>query len=156
MRRGTIAPSAGSRLKAEPHLSGSGSEAEEVEEAGPGGAEDIEKGTPSSEVVVAKPPTIPLGSTTTAAIWLIAWFVNNVGVTLLNKWAFAKVSFPYPFALSAVHMTCNAAGAFLYFLLLPEERSKRKSLSPEGFKTILAFRFVIEIRRVLSVFVAPS
>jgi Triose-phosphate Transporter family len=42
--------------------------------------------------------------------WLIVWTVNNIAVTIVNKALFAVLSFPYPFALTAVHMAiCSSS-----------------------------------------------
>jgi hypothetical protein len=49
-----------------------------------------------------------------AAFWLIVWTVNNIAVTIVNKALFAVLSFPYPFALTAVHMAiCSSSHCLL-------------------------------------------
>lgn len=62
---------------------------------------------------------------TNVVIWLLLWTVNNVGLTLMNKAVFSKVSFPYPFLLSSVHMACNSLGAAMLSYFLGVEKCPR-------------------------------
>lgn len=62
-----------------------------------------------------------------ATFWLLVWTANNIGVTLLNKAAFAKVDFHYPYFLSFVHMVCNSIGSQLVFWSIRRDNLRLKA-----------------------------
>ncbi|KAL7576712.1 hypothetical protein ACA910_005635 [Epithemia clementina (nom. ined.)] len=103
-------------------------------------------------------------------LWLIIWTLNNVGVTLLNKAAFATVDFRYPYFLSAIHMALNGLGAQFIFWSLERRRNhddanskglsssvseswvtkllgnlQRQTLDANGRRLILAFSFIFSL-----------
>lgn len=89
-------------------------------------------------------------------LWLVLWMVNNVGVTLLNKAAFAKVDFHYPYFLSFVHMICNSVGSQIVFMSMKRDEEtgqssifqrllgkvERKSIDSTGMRSIIAFSVI--------------
>lgn len=36
----------------------------------------------------------------TQTLWLLAWLANNIGITILNKYAFSEAGFHYPLVVS--------------------------------------------------------
>ena len=78
----------------------------------------------------------------TQLFWLFVWMLNNVLVTLTNKAAFAKVNFKYPYALSAIHMSCNIVGTQLYFAF---SKTKQKQLDGKYKRSIIYFSIIFAL-----------
>lgn len=121
--------------------------------------------TTSNDAVSQESPSLGCSE---ALVWLVIWMVNNIGVTLLNKAAFASVDFRYPFFLSAVHMALNALGSQFVFWSLDKRRHspsdsngkellqefwvtrllgnvQRQSLDKNGKKLIVAFSIIFSL-----------
>jgi len=83
-----------------------------------------------------------------ASAWLAIWTLNNIGVTLLNKAAFSKVNFQYPYFLSFVHMACNSIGSQLVFRSIAKSKKEKQfGASVAPVKDPLVVKLVGDITR---------
>ena len=76
----------------------------------------------------------------TQLFWLLIWMINNMLVTILNKTAFTKMSFKYPYALSTIHMAVNLIGSQIYFYV---SKTKQKQLESKQHKLSIFYFSVI-------------
>ena len=78
-----------------------------------------------------------------AAFVILIWGLNNMLVTLVNKAAFAKVDFKFPYTLSAIHIACNIVGAQIYFWCV--RSAKPKHLDHSYRKSIALFSTIFTL-----------
>lgn len=103
---------------------------------------DVENGTDKKSPTVVKDKEED-SSSYHQSIWLIIWMANNIFVTILNKAAFAKVDFKYPYALSTIHMACNIIGSQIYFTI--SRTVKPKQVEGSSRRSILIFSIIFSL-----------
>ncbi|CAN0056653.1 unnamed protein product [Scytosiphon promiscuus] len=86
---------------------------------------------------VAKPLTVQV-----QALWLLAWLVNNIGITMLNKYAFSIAGFHYPLVTSAFHMLCNWLGTVVYFWA---SGAQQQAIQRHQWPTLVMFSVVFSL-----------
>jgi hypothetical protein len=62
------------------------------------------------------------------SFWLLLWTANNIAVTLMNKAAFSIVAFPFPYALTAIHMAISAAACQYIFYSIHTDNDPKKNI----------------------------
>ncbi|CAN0504270.1 unnamed protein product, partial [Ectocarpus sp. 8 AP-2014] len=77
----------------------------------------------------------------TQALWLLAWLVNNIGITMINKQVMSFASFDYPL-MSAFHMICNCLGTVVYFARSGEEQ---QTIKRQQWPTLIMFSVVFAL-----------
>jgi len=108
------------------------------------------------------------GKNYAAWVVLVFWMCNNMGMTLVNKLAFSKLDFHYPYCLSAVHMAFNALGCQYIFWVMDRNQEvlervvdkkqlgehpivrllghiQRKQLDRSGERLMLAFSVIFSM-----------
>lgn len=71
--------------------------------------------------------------------WLLLWTANNISVTLINKAAFSVVHFPYPYALTAIHMAVSwlCCQGIFYSVQQQQQQHKESSSKPNFWVRLL-------------------
>jgi len=94
-------------------------------------------------------------------IWLLIWLFNNIGLTLLNKAAFSKVDFKYPYYLSFIHMAINAIGCEIIMSMTKSQgimqsilsnirpSAPSKEIDNKGYLHILGFSIIFSLNIAL-------
>jgi len=70
--------------------------------------------------------------------WLVQWLFLNIFVTLLNKSLFSHFKFPFPIALTAVHMFFTALLSIPAYYIVHRHQEPQDSL----FQNLFDFKFV--------------
>lgn len=100
----------------------------------------------SKECVAELPPPVA-SDKAHAKLYLVVWFILNVGITLYCKAAFSFYKFPYPVLMTAIHVT------FTYLGVLVCARTgvyKPARIDLETFKSLLWFSVVFTVNIWLS------
>ncbi|CAN0149079.1 unnamed protein product [Pylaiella littoralis] len=78
----------------------------------------------------------------TQTLWLLAWLANNIGITILNKYAFSEAGFHYPLVTSAFHMLCNWLGTLVFFRLSGTEQ---QGVMRQQWPTLIIFSVIFSL-----------
>eukprot|EP01068_Selenidium_serpulae_P005319 Selendium_serpulae@DN3968_c0_g1_i5.p1 len=87
------------------------------------------------------------GDKANANIYLVSWFLLNVGITLYCKAAFSFYKFPYPVIMTAIHVTFTYIGVWICARV---GLYKPAPISRETFGSLLWFSVVFTVNIWLS------
>lgn len=87
-----------------------------------------------------------LSSSSNGYVWLAAYFLCNLALTIYNKAVMQLVGFQFPWMLTCLHATCSAIGCYIAVYVL--ESFRPATLGKKEMTVMVSFSFLYTINIV--------